>query len=39
MVLKMQWKCDECGATFDLDEIPKKCPECKCDDGTFSLVD
>jgi rubrerythrin len=35
----MLWKCDECGAKFDLEDIPKKCPECGCDDGTFSLVD
>ena len=35
----MSWKCDECGATFDLDNIPEKCPECDADDGTFSLVE
>jgi rubrerythrin len=33
------WKCDECGATFDLECIPEKCPECGAEDGTFSLVD
>jgi rubrerythrin len=35
----MKWKCDECGATFDLQDIPEKCPKCGRDDGTFSLVD
>jgi rubrerythrin len=35
----MSWKCDECGAIFDLDEIPEKCPECDTKDGTFSLVE
>jgi rubrerythrin len=33
------WKCDKCGATFDLEDIPEECPDCGCDDGTFSLVD
>ena len=33
------WKCDECGAIFDLESIPEKCPECGSEDGTFSLVD
>ena len=33
------WKCDECGATFDSEDIPEKCPECGAEDGTFSLVD
>jgi len=35
----MMWKCDECGATFDLTDIPKTCPECGANDGTFSLID
>lgn len=35
----MKWKCDKCGATFDLEDIPEKCPECGAEDSTFSLVD
>lgn len=33
------WKCDECGATFNLDDIPEKCPDCGTENGTFSLID
>jgi len=32
------WKCDECGAMFDLEDIPVKCPKCGAEDGTFSLI-
>ena len=35
----MMWKCDKCGATFDLADIPKDCPGCGANDGTFSLID
>jgi len=35
----MRWKCDKCGATFHLEDIPEKCLECGAEDGTFSLVD
>ncbi|MHA1192275.1 MAG: rubredoxin-like domain-containing protein [Promethearchaeota archaeon] len=35
----MSWKCDKCGKTFEIEDIPEKCPECNSDDGTFSLVD
>jgi len=35
----MSWKCDKCGKTFENEDIPKKCPECNSEDGTFSLVD
>jgi len=35
----MPWKCDKCGATFDMEDIPKKCPECEAEDGTFSLIE
>ena len=33
------WKCDECGATFELEGFPEKCPKCGAKDGIFSLVD
>jgi len=35
----LRWKCDKCGAVFDLDDIPEKCPECGAEDGTFSMID
>jgi rubrerythrin len=35
----MVWKCDECGATFDLEEIPEKCPDCGEEEVTFSLIE
>ncbi|MFX1495365.1 MAG: rubredoxin-like domain-containing protein [Promethearchaeota archaeon] len=35
----MNWKCDNCGETFNLDDIPEKCPKCGAEDSTFSLVD
>lgn len=38
----MKLKCDKCGAEFELDAFPEedfKCPECKADDGTFSLME
>ncbi|MFX1587587.1 MAG: rubredoxin-like domain-containing protein [Promethearchaeota archaeon] len=35
----MAWKCDECGYTFDLEDIPETCPECGQEDGTFSLIE
>jgi len=35
----LNWKCDKCGAVFDLGDIPEKCPECGSDDATFSMVD
>jgi rubrerythrin len=35
----MSWKCDTCGATFDNEDIPEKCPRCENEEGTFSLVD
>ncbi|MFX0058149.1 MAG: rubredoxin-like domain-containing protein [Candidatus Hodarchaeota archaeon] len=35
----MPWKCDECDAIFDLEDIPKKCPECGEERGTFSLIE
>lgn len=35
----MSWKCDTCGATFESEDIPEKCPKCSVDDGTFSLID
>lgn len=34
-----QWKCDKCGADFNLDDIPDECPECKANDGSFSLME
>ncbi len=37
----MLWKCDKCGAEFELDEIPEEdfsFPDCGADDGTFSLL-
>jgi rubrerythrin len=35
----MVWKCDKCGAKFDLEDIPEKCPECGAEDDTFSLLE
>lgn len=35
----MPWKCDKCNATFEMEEIPEKCPKCGAEDGTFSLVE
>jgi rubrerythrin len=35
----MKWKCDNCGAIFDLADIPNECLECGANDGTFSLID
>jgi rubrerythrin len=35
----MKWKCDKCGETFNLDDIPEKCPKCGEEESTFSLVD
>jgi len=35
----MSWKCDTCEATFNVDDIPEKCPKCGIEDGTFSLID
>jgi rubrerythrin len=35
----MSWKCDKCGKTFDYGDIPKKCPKCNSENGTFSLID
>ena len=35
----MSWKCDTCGATFELDDIPEECPKCGTNTGTFSLID
>ncbi|MGM0468214.1 MAG: rubredoxin-like domain-containing protein [Promethearchaeati archaeon] len=33
------WKCDKCGAKFDLEDIPEECPECGATDGTFSFIE
>ncbi|MHA2430677.1 MAG: rubredoxin-like domain-containing protein [Promethearchaeota archaeon] len=35
----MKWKCDKCGETFKLDDIPEKYPKCGAEENTFSLVD
>jgi rubrerythrin len=35
----MMWKCDTCGAIFDIIDIPQECPECGANDGTFSLIE
>ena len=35
----MSWKCDTCGAAFELQDIPETCPKCGTEDGTFSLID
>ena len=37
----MLWKCDKCGAEFELDDFPEEdisCPDCGADNGTFSLL-
>lgn len=34
-----QWKCDKCGTEFKLEDIPEECPECKANDGTFTLIE
>ena len=38
----MLWKCDICGAEFELDDFPEgdfSCPSCGADNGMFSLQD
>ena len=35
----MSWKCDSCGTTFEVEDIPEECPKCGKIDGTFSLMD
>jgi rubrerythrin len=33
------WECDKCDESFEMDDIPEKCPKCGADDGTFSLIE
>ncbi len=34
----VKFKCEKCGAEFEAEDFPEKCPKCGKEDATFKLL-